>query len=781
MMLSRLSLSRFVLTFVGNVVGIALFASMISAQSMANSSDQIRVYPGYVVQFDLSHRSSRSADLSQELTRKGFNVRHSQHGLALVVPPQVSRRQAGVVPDERQPIPFDPDDTTCKYLVDQGALNCSPNYELRALSVPNDTQFSSLWGMNAIDAPSAWNRSTGSESVVVAVIDTGVDYNHQDLSANMWRNPSEVMSGADNDGNGYIDDVFGINARDGTGNPVDDNGHGTHVAGTIGAVGNNGVGVAGVNWNVRIMALKFLAANGSGSLLDAIEAIDYMVSMRQRGVNIRVSNNSWGGGAYSQALYDAIERARRAGIIFVAAAGNESNNNDSSPSYPASYQSSSVVPVAAIDSNRNLASFSNYGASTVKIAAPGVSILSTYLSNGYRSYSGTSMAAPHVAGALALLLANEPQLTNEQALERLYSNAVPLNSLNGLVNGRRSLNVGRMLNNQANPAPVPVPACTYTLNQTGYSPDNSADNMSVVMQADEVSNYYQVNLPFEFPFFGATTNRLYLSPNGVVYTEAPPVGADYQNLAQAPVNSIAALHTDLVSVIDPQGVRVNVTKEKATIFWLAHHYWMQGSNLIEVRLTLHSDGTIEQYVSFGGDSELADFVSSRATVGISGPSSSSAITHSYNNLINDRSGLVYSQSCSIQETPSTPPEMQISAVKVRGIKRTKTLKYLVPNQRFRLEMNGMGSGTATVRVGFDRNRCDGSAQVAVMEGQSVIEGRFRVAAGFAKRFRVFIDQDGVSGSARIANPRSQISRTKKRRLRARRINNACRKVLRQIE
>lgn len=761
----------------------SLSCSVLTAtESLASNPDELRVYPGYVVQFDQARRSGYNVDLPKRLAKKGFDVRHSKKGLALVLPPDFVRRRSAAGSDQVEPLPFDPNDTTCKYLLDQGALSCSPNYELRALATPNDSQYSQLWGMRAIDAPSAWNHSTGSDSLVVAVIDTGIDYNHPDLQANMWRNPAEVSSGVDSDGNGYIDDIFGINARDNNGNPMDDNGHGTHVAGTIGAVGNNGIGVAGVNWNVKIMALKFLAANGSGSLLDAIEAIDYMTAMRQRGVNIRISNNSWGGGGYSQALYDAIGRARSAGIIFVAAAGNESNNNDVSPAYPAGYQLSSVVPVAAIDSGRNLASFSNYGANTVKIAAPGVSILSTYLNGTYRSYSGTSMATPHVAGALALLLASEPQLTNDQAIARLYGSAQSLSSLNGLVVGGRSLNVGRMLNNEGSPVtPPPVPECSYTLNQAAYSPDRSADSATVVMQADEASSYYQLDLPFQFPFFSSTTSRVYISPNGVVYSEAPPLGQDYQNHSQAAVNSIAALHTDLISVSGPQGVRVSVAADKATIYWLAQHYWMQSSDPIEVRLTLHSNGSIEKYISFGGDSQLAQFVSARATIGITGSSSSDVVTHSYNSTITDNLGLTYTRSCSAVNPPSNgTPSMEISKIKLRGVDRKKTVNYLVPKKKFRLEMQGIGDGVATVRVGFDRISCEGTAQVSVYSGHSLIEGRFAVAAGFARHFRVFVDQDGVSGAARIKNPKGTVSRRNNRNVRTRRINNACRKVLRQI-
>jgi subtilisin family serine protease len=269
-----------------------------------------------------------------------------------------------------------------------------PNYICRKASTPNDPRFSELWGINNtgqtggtddadIDAPEAWNLTTGSSNVVIAIIDSGVDYTHLDLAANMWVNPGEIPNNKiDDDNNGYVDDIYGINALNDIGDPMDDDGHGTHVAGTIGAVGNNNMGVAGVNQLVRIMALKFLAFNGTGSTADAVKCIDYMVAMKQRGVNVRVANNSWTG-ITTQALYDAIAAARDNNILFVCAAGNSGRNNDISPTYPANINLENVISVAATDKNDNLASFSNYGAATVDLAAPGVGILSARPRFGY--------------------------------------------------------------------------------------------------------------------------------------------------------------------------------------------------------------------------------------------------------------------------------------------------------------------------------------------------------------------------------------------------------------
>ena len=264
-------------------------------------------------------------------------------------------------------------------------LYAQPNYRVYADSVlPNDPSFSSLWGMHNtgqsggtqdadIDAPEAWSVSTGTDTVIVAVIDTGVDYNHEDLAGNMWINEAEYYGtgGFDDDGNGYVDDIYGYDFCNYDPNPMDDNYHGTHCAGTIGAVGNNGKGVAGVCWDVRIMAVKFLDSGGGGWTDDAILCVEYATMM---GAN--VMSNSWGGGSYSQGLKDAIDAAGAAGIAFVAAAGNDSVNNDTYPHYPSSYTSSNLIAVAATDRYDARSSFSNYGPTSVDLGAPGSSILS---------------------------------------------------------------------------------------------------------------------------------------------------------------------------------------------------------------------------------------------------------------------------------------------------------------------------------------------------------------------------------------------------------------------
>ena len=348
------------------------------------------------------------------------------------------------------------------FQADTRVATAEANYRLMLEGIPNDPRFSSMYGLNNtaqtggtqdadIDAPEAWNINTGTRRTIVAVIDTGVDYNHQDLAANMWRNTGEISGdGVDNDGNGYVDDIYGYDFANNDADPMDDNGHGTHVSGTIGAVGNNGIGTTGVNWNTRIMALKFLAADGSGSTAGAISALNYAVRM---GANL--SNNSWGGGGSSSLLSQAISNAKNAGHIFVAAAGNSGLNNDATANYPSNYDFDNVVAVAATDNKDVLASFSNYGATTVDIAAPGVGILSTLPGNTYGTLSGTSMATPHVSGAISLIWDQNPTFTYQQVIAKLYSSVDKIAGLNGKVATGGRLNIGNALNGSTtNPPPA---------------------------------------------------------------------------------------------------------------------------------------------------------------------------------------------------------------------------------------------------------------------------------------------------------------------------------------
>jgi thermitase len=318
---------------------------------------------------------------------------------------------------------------------------------------PDDPMFDEQWsldnhGQNGgktladISAVRAWTKTTGSDKVVVAVIDSGVDYTHQDLMNNIWVRPPDVAEYTD-DELGVIDDTYGFNAVSDDGDPMDQNGHGTHCAGIIGAEGGNQLGIAGVNWKVEIMPLKFIDASGSGTTKDAIKAINYVIDRKRAGVNVRIISASWGSTMYSKALEDVIREAGEAGILFIAASGNSSADADKSPHYPASYDLPNVISVAALNRQDELASFSNYGAKRVHIAAPGAEILSTWLNGEFREASGTSMATPEVAGVAALVLSADSELSMKELRERLLKSVDKLDSLNGKVATGGRINAAR--------------------------------------------------------------------------------------------------------------------------------------------------------------------------------------------------------------------------------------------------------------------------------------------------------------------------------------------------
>lgn len=308
-------------------------------------------------------------------------------------------------------------------------------------AAPTDASFKKQWGINNdgkngaiftsgvagedINALKAWGLTKGSKTIKIAVIDTGVDYTHPDLKAQMDVNTLELngKAGVDDDQNGYVDDIYGYDFANKDGDPQDGHGHGTHCAGVIGA-SHNTIGIAGVMADVKIVGIKFLSDSGSGETIEAIEAIDYAI---KRGV--QVMSNSWGGGEKEQSLEDAIKSAEAAGITFVAAAGNESANNDTTASYPANYDVSNVISVGSHTSSGAKSGFSNYGVKSVHVTAPGSGILSTYKRGGYTSMSGTSMATPHVAGVVGLLLSSEPHLTPAQVRERLLNTSVKSSKL----------------------------------------------------------------------------------------------------------------------------------------------------------------------------------------------------------------------------------------------------------------------------------------------------------------------------------------------------------------
>lgn len=403
-----------------------------------------------------------------------------------------------------------------------GVLSADPNWWVKP-SIANDpfyTSGSRLWGLYSDDSGSptgpsgttnpfgsaaevAWRAGhRGSGTVVIGVIDEGLQVNHPDLAANVWVNTREVAGdGIDNDNNGYIDDIHGFDffnndstVYDGT---SDD--HGTHVAGTIGGVGNNAIGVAGVAWNVKMISAKFLGPGG-GYTSDAVRALDYLTALKNSGVNIVATNNSWGGGGYSSALHAAIIRSANAGILFVAAAGNNGANNDGAAYYPANYSTlvpasgqpastyESVISVAAIASNGALASFSNYGATQVDIGAPGVAINSTLPGNTYGAYSGTSMATPHVAGGVALLAASNPNWTAKNIRDALLTSAKPTPSLVGRTATGGRLDLAAALN-VAPPITLSISGSSVQEGNSGTRPLVFNVNLSSVATVPITVNY----------------------------------------------------------------------------------------------------------------------------------------------------------------------------------------------------------------------------------------------------------------------------------------------------
>jgi subtilisin family serine protease len=356
-----------------------------------------------------------------------------------------------------------------------------PNWIYRHQATPDDEYYTAdlLWGMYGdtttpsnlygSQAGEAWLAGkTGSTSVLVGVIDEGIDLNHPDLAANIWTNPFDPIDGVDNDGNGYVDDQHGWDFVSNDNSIYDgaDDDHGTHVTGTIGAKGGNALGVAGVNWNVKIISAKFLGPNG-GTLDNAIKAVDYITDLKTRhGLKIVATNNSWSGGGYSQGLLDAIVRAAQQNILFVAAAGNGGGNNDATPSYPSNYSTATgagydaVIAVAAITNLGARSSFSSYGRISVDLGAPGSLVFSTTPNATYSSYSGTSMATPHVTGAAALYASITPGATALAIKNAILASAVatPTTSLNSITVTNGRLNIGHLVGAPAPPPPANAPS-----------------------------------------------------------------------------------------------------------------------------------------------------------------------------------------------------------------------------------------------------------------------------------------------------------------------------------
>lgn len=369
-----------------------------------------------------------------------------------------------------------------------------PNYKLHALEIPNDTLIDRQWGYRNIKAIEAWDQQRDSPGVVVAITDTGIDLEHDDLSAHLWRNPNEVQNGRDDDGNGIVDDIHGVsfvNQSPGHGNPDDDEGHGTHVAGIVAAVTDNSEGVAGTTWETQLMALKFLDSGGSGYTADAVKLISYAVNM-----HANVINASWGGGGFSRSLYDVIKIAGDDGILFVAAAGNSGNgtDNDRIPIYPASYDLASIVSVMASNEDDERSEFSNWGRASVDLAAPGSDILSTDLDDNYAFRSGTSMAAPFVTGAIALLRAQRPNAIAADLKGDLLATVTKKPSMQGLSISEGILNLHGLVTRRLK---IVEPATgsqwlggkTHAIRWNGRSPDPDCPTLTATLSVDDGQSF----------------------------------------------------------------------------------------------------------------------------------------------------------------------------------------------------------------------------------------------------------------------------------------------------
>ena len=455
-------------------------------------------------------------------------------------------------------------------------LYAVPNYKVQAHSlIPNDPMFSVLWNLHNtgetggtldadIDAPETWEIATGGGDVLVAVIDTGVDYRHPDLEANMWVNEAEFNGspGVDDDGNGYVDDIYGYDFCNYDGDPIDDHGHGSHVSGIIGAVGNNSVGVAGICWDVKIMSVKFLDSSGTGWTSDAIASVQYAILM-----GAKVMNNSWGGGAYDMALEDTIRAAGDAGMLFVASAGNDDgSNNDVEPQYPSGYDLDNIIAVLSTDNDDRLSDHSNYGPTFVDIGAPGgdpdCEVYSCHRDGGYSYRYGTSMAAPHVTGACALIWSLSPSLPHTDVKGIILRTADPLASLAGrCVSGGRlnlysailetevawidfSRDSGTVSAGEVNNVDVIFdanqPVGTYEGQVVVYSTDKYTPQVIVpVTMTVEQVDYFTELFDFKYPFDPNDPNcndianhMLTLTPDGsgsyyrACYSEAAGFGVD---------------------------------------------------------------------------------------------------------------------------------------------------------------------------------------------------------------------------------------------------------------
>ena len=555
-----------------------------------------------------------------------------------------------------------------------------PNFVIRLETVATDAWFSHLWGLfnsgqpilgssgiagSDIAAAQAWDITTGSRDTVIGVVDTGIDYTHSDLAANMWRAPrafSVVIGGVTIT---CAAGTYGFNAITNTCNPFDDHSHGTHVAGTIGAVGNNGIGVAGVNWVASLMGLKFLSSSGSGTTANAIKAIEFAIQARATlgaGANVRILSNSWGGGGFSTALRNQIEAANNADMLFVAAAGNSAVNTDSVPHYPSSYTNANVISVAATTNRDQRASFSNWGPNSVDLGAPGQSIVSTVPNQDYSYFNGTSMATPHVAGVAALVLATCPR-TTAQLRDILLSTVDPIAALTGLTTTGGRLNADAAVRRcLATPSTVAITASAGMISvDVNDAPGNAKDWVGLSCSASGGNSAYSAwkylnntmsapstgttdaTITFPAPTGPTTCNaRLFLNNGQTLLATSNTVTiASPATLAASP-SVVVAGSTVTVTVADSPGAPTD---------WIG----LYRAN--------DPDGALLQWVYLNGTRSAPPSGLSSATVQMTAPSGQA----SYNARLfanNSFAKLAVSNVFDVQVPPPSPPAVTVSTPNV---------------------------------------------------------------------------------------------------------------------
>ncbi|ABC29750.1 Subtilisin-like serine protease [Hahella chejuensis KCTC 2396] len=416
--------------------GVALFPCLLSLSSGAWAASEAPPVKAVLVKYKseaLARGFTRAAPLAgvraaDPVTRDGALVRYDLNGMT-------------------------PEAAVAHFAADPAVAYAEPDYPLRMDASPNDPDLEKQWALfnvddrgNDVRALDAWNLQTGDSHVLLGMIDSGVDYRHEDLQDNLWINPREIPNnGRDDDGNGYVDDIYGVNVVNRSGDPMDANKHGTHVAGIMAAVGNNGLGGVGVNWRGSLVTCAFIDEDGFGYTSDAIACMDYMVDLKGRGEALAAINNSWGGGAPGQAMEEAVRRVEAAGVLMVFSAGNDGRNNDHYGHFPSNYDNPAIVAVASTDREGELSGFSNYGLEKVHIAAPGSDIYSTLPNHAYGSLSGTSMAAPMITGTLGLMAAHNPELDAQALKQALLDGADRIAALQGKIPDGRRLNLEKAL------------------------------------------------------------------------------------------------------------------------------------------------------------------------------------------------------------------------------------------------------------------------------------------------------------------------------------------------